>query len=198
MMKMRFAILGLSCLLTLPVAAETTAATGATAQNAQIKAYRQSLKKYGKNLKKALKKGMKQGGPVNALTVCNSKALPITQKHSDKYAWNIARTSLKPRNPANKPDAWETKVMQEFDAKKAAGAAPNTLEHSEVVVGADGSKTLRYMRAIPTGKVCLTCHGSELKPDVSAKIKELYPTDQATGFKVGDLRGAFSISEAIK
>jgi len=204
-MKMRIAILGLSCLFTLPLAAEETPAAPAakaspvlTLAKPHLKSYRQSLKKYGKNLKKTLKQAMKKGGPVNAMSVCNSQALPITKQHSDMHAWEISRTSLKPRNPANAPDAWETKIMQDFDKRRAAGEKPKTLEYSEIVVAEDGSKSLRYIKAIPTGKVCLQCHGSDLKPEVSAKLTELYPDDKATGFKVGDLRGAFSITEAIK
>jgi hypothetical protein len=47
------------------------------------------------------------------------------------------------------------------------------------------------MKAIPTGAVCLTCHGTEVKPEVLTKIKELYPNDKATGYQEGDIRGAF-------
>jgi hypothetical protein len=194
MMKMRVAVLGLSCLLALPLAAEEKEAP----IDPQIKAYRLSLKDYGMELKGALQTAMKQGGPVAALTVCHMSALPITQKHSDMHAWEISRTSLKPRNADNQPDAWESKVMQDFDARNAAGEKADTLEFSEIVTGDDGSQTMRYMRAIPTDEVCLTCHGSALKDDVSAKLKALYPDDQAVGFKVGDLRGAFSISEPVK
>ena len=49
------------------------------------------------------------------------------------------------------------------------------------------------MKAIPTGKPCLTCHGAEIKSNIVAKINELYPYDKAKNFKVGDIRGAFSV-----
>jgi hypothetical protein len=32
---------------------------------------------------------------------------------------------------------------------------------------------------------------------VSQKLQQLYPQDQATGFKIGDIRGAFTISRKI-
>ena len=51
----------------------------------------------------------------------------------------------------------------------------------------------RFMKAIPTGAVCLKCHGTDLSPAVTAKLTELYPDDKATGFKEGDLRGAFVV-----
>ncbi len=42
----------------------------------------------------------------------------------------------------------------------------------------------------------LTCHGSSLQPELKAEILCLYPNDQATGFKPGELRGAFTVTEA--
>mgnify|MGYP003340573505 CR=1 FL=1 len=53
------------------------------------------------------------------------------------------------------------------------------------------------MKAIPTAEICTTCHGVSLKPEVSARLQQLYPADQATGFAVGDLRGAFTLSERL-
>lgn len=54
------------------------------------------------------------------------------------------------------------------------------------------------MKAIPTGGVCIACHGAELDPAIAQKINELYPDDQATGYKPGDIRGAFTISQTIQ
>jgi hypothetical protein len=53
------------------------------------------------------------------------------------------------------------------------------------------------MKAIGTTSPCLTCHGSALKPDVAAKVKELYPEDEAVGFASGQLRGAFTLSRPL-
>lgn len=36
--------------------------------------------------------------------------------------------------------------------------------------------------------------GQSIKPDVQAKLKELYPEDEATGFSEGELRGAFVVT----
>ena len=49
------------------------------------------------------------------------------------------------------------------------------------------------MKAIPTQALCLNCHGELMSTPVKAKIKQLYPGDKATGFKVGDIRGAFTL-----
>ena len=53
------------------------------------------------------------------------------------------------------------------------------------------------MKAIPTGKLCTKCHGTELKPEVKAKLAEFYPDDKATGFNKGDLRGAFVVTKDL-
>ncbi|MCP3704745.1 MAG: DUF3365 domain-containing protein, partial [Alteromonas sp.] len=65
-------------------------------------------------------------------------------------------------------------------------------EFAETIV-VDGKSTYRYMKAIPTAELCLNCHGSNINQDVAAKLKQLYPSDQATGFNRGDIRGAFSV-----
>lgn len=48
-----------------------------------------------------------------------------------------------------------------------------------------------YVEPILTQPLCLTCHGKVLAPEVAARIRELYPEDEAVGFEVGDLRGVF-------
>ena len=55
------------------------------------------------------------------------------------------------------------------------------------------------MRAIPLSPSCLTCHGSEndIPPVVKDHIQKLYPEDRATGYALGDVRGAFSVWQII-
>ncbi len=147
-------------------------------------------------LKADLKAAMKEGGPGNAIRVCKNKAPEIAADISEKEGWRVARTSLKLRNPNNKPDTWELKVLQDFEKRKAAGEEIKMLEFAEVVI-TEGKKQFRYMKAIPTGKVCLQCHGSHIAPDVVATLKTYYPEDQATGFNQGDIRGAFTITQPM-
>lgn len=147
-------------------------------------------------LKTELKAAMKEGGPSNAIQVCRNKAPEIAAEISAKQGWRVARTSLKLRNPHNEADAWELKVMQAFEKRKTAGEEIKTLEFAEIVT-TDGKKQFRYMKAIPTGKVCLQCHGSNVDPNVAATLKNYYPHDQATGFKQGDIRGAFTITQPM-
>ncbi|WP_158966252.1 DUF3365 domain-containing protein [Paraglaciecola sp. L3A3] len=166
-----------------------------TMPSTEIQQARTLVKAFGGDLKQVLQSAMQTGGPIKGLTVCNLEAEPIAEKHSSS-SWDIARTSLKVRNQNNQADAWETTVLQQFIQRQAAGEDLATMEHSEVVTS--GDKTLyRYMKPIPTAGVCLTCHGVTLSNDVSKKIKTLYPDDQATGFNLGDIRGAFTLSKVI-
>jgi len=162
----------------------------------RIEASRAAVKSFMTRLKGELQAGMKAGGPANAISVCHTKAPEITASVSKEKGWEIGRTSLKTRNPANKPDQWELAVLKKFEQRKAAGEDPKKMEYSELVE-TDGKQTFRYMKAIPTGAICLTCHGEKLAPEVEAKLKELYPQDQATGFKLGDIRGAFTIKQPV-
>ena len=83
--------------------------------------------------------------------------------------------------------------LEEFEERRKHGEDIARLEHSEVLTG-DGKSFFRYMRAIPVGELCLTCHGRELDPELTGKLKELYPEDQAVGFSTGEIRGAFTIT----
>jgi len=148
------------------------------------------------NLKGQLEAGMKEGGPVNAIKVCNTVAPAIAKDISAKHQMSVARTSLKVRNPKNAPDAWETKVLKSFEERKAKGEPLDTMAFSEVVES-NGKKEYRFMKAIPTGEVCLKCHGENIDPAVKAKLDELYPNDKARGYKLGDLRGAFTVRQTM-
>ena len=154
------------------------------------------VKEFMTQLKGELQTAMKAGGPVNAINVCKEKAPAIAKNLSDKYGWEVSRTSLKTRNSSNAPDAWETKVLNDFETRKTKGEAVKPMAHFEVVDN-DGKKSFRFMKAIPTGEVCLKCHGGNIAPPIKAKLQELYPDDKATGFKLGDIRGAFSITQPM-
>ncbi|WP_027856709.1 Tll0287-like domain-containing protein [Marinobacterium jannaschii] len=186
----------LSIVLALMVTSTVAVSAGA-AEPAELKAEaKQAMMALAKNLSGELKTAMKSGGPGAAIEVCNTKALPITAQISEQQGWQIGRTSLKLRNAENKPDAWELKVLQQFADQAAQGANLKTLAYSEVVdVG--GQQQFRMMKAIPVQDKCLACHGSDIAAPVAAKLQQLYPQDQATGFKAGDLRGAFSLKKML-
>lgn len=155
------------------------------------------VKAFMGELKGQLKAGLKEGGPVKAIDVCNVKAPAIAMAQSKKHGWEVGRTSLKLRNPDNAPDAWEKSVLEKFEARKAAGEDPKKMEYYEAVTQ-DGKQVFRYMKAIPTAeKPCLACHGEKIQPAVAEALDKLYPADQARGFKAGDIRGAFTITQPM-
>ena len=157
---------------------------------------RAAIKMLGGELKATLQASMKANGPVESIAVCNADAPMIASKVSKVKGMTVERRSLKYRNLANKPDAWETSVLEQFEQRKRKGEAVKTMEFSEVTEH-DGQKAFRYMKAIPTGEVCLKCHGSNIQQPIADKIKSFYPDDMATGFKKGDIRGAFSVIQAV-
>jgi hypothetical protein len=135
-----------------------------------------------------------EAGPVGALDACSKVALDAARAH-EQEGWRVRRVSLRLRNPADAPDPWEAGVLKTWDkAHKKQPLLPET-EKSEVVKEG-GREYLRYMKPIVIpGPLCLSCHGdpATMSSQVKTKLAELYPEDQATGHKVGDLRGAISV-----
>lgn len=151
----------------------------------------------GSRLRSELQTAIAAGGPVNAIAVCHERALPIASELGAESGWTLGRTSLRVRNPANAPDAWESATLTAFAARIGAGEAPAALQAHTVVTGA-GTPEFRYLKAIVTQDVCTVCHGTAVAPELMAHINRLYPDDQAIGFRTGELRGAFTLSKTIK
>lgn len=155
------------------------------------------IKALAMRLGRELKTTAKSEGLPAAIKVCNTQAQPITDQVSQNKNWEIARTSFKLRNPNNAPDAWERRVLEYFATQEGLGADLKKLAYSEVVTDESGRQVFRMMKAIPVSKQCLACHGDQLKPGIKATLNELYPYDAATGFKAGDLRGAFTLKKML-
>ena len=164
----------------------------------EVGASREVAQKFGATLKETLQQAIQSGGPINGITVCHDQAAQIATEQGQRLGMLVGRTSLKLRNPANAPDNWELAVLKQFEARKAQGEPVDKLEFFAVIDDDQGQKTFRYMKAIPTAALCLNCHGEHLSPEVDAKLKELYPNDQARGFKEGDLRGAFTFAKPVQ
>jgi FtsP/CotA-like multicopper oxidase with cupredoxin domain len=199
-MNKYFALAGLAVVLTgcsdnitpaqIPAQVASAAAPAPAADESalteQAKAAAQAL---GVTLKAELEAAMQTGGPVAAMSVCQIKAPELAAAISLAKGMTVKRVSLKNRNPVTGiANEWQTQVLQDFETRKAAGEDPATLIYTAVI-----DDEYRFMQAIPTATVCLVCHGNDLSPAVIAKLAELYPQDKATGYKEGDLRGAFVV-----
>ena len=158
-----------------------------------IEQSRQLAQQLGSELKGELGRAIKEGGPVAAVSVCKIRAPEIAARLSAESGAVVGRTALRVRNPANAPDDLQRAVLEQFSGELASGKFEGPLE-AAFEINRGGQVERRYMRAIPTEALCLTCHGTAIAPDLAAVIERDYPADQATGFEQGQLRGAFSVA----
>ncbi len=170
---------------------QTDANTGA--ETAAAKA---AIRDLAMTLQAELKSAMQTGGPAAAIAVCNTQAMPISAKVAADHGMILSRVSLKNRNPANTPNPWQATVLQDFEQRRSQGEDIDKLTWSETVE-VDGAQEFRFMKAIPTGGVCLACHGTQISPELSQMLAKLYPNDLATGFDEGAIRGAFVVTKTL-
>ncbi len=148
-----------------------------------------------KTLKQELLSAIEVSGPVGAVEVCNVKALPLTETVARQAGMpvSVKRTSLKVRNPQNRPDSLELNVLRIFEQAKEAGSPlpPNVIQK---IVQGDTVK-FRYYKPLEIAPLCVNCHGEPeyLSRELKARLKTLYPEDRAVGYKVGDFRGVIRV-----
>ena len=97
----------------------------------------------------------------------------------------LRQTSLKLRNPDNRPDDFERTVLERFEKEPG-------LDEFKSILSVNGEKQFRYMKRLVIVDACLACHGN--KENIPLYIRNGYPGDEAYGYKLGDVRGAISIS----
>ncbi|MBK8132538.1 MAG: DUF3365 domain-containing protein [Gammaproteobacteria bacterium] len=145
-----------------------------------------------------LKAAMAEGGPVNAVRICKDAAPAIAARLSRETGWQVRRIGTRVRNPqSGLPDAWEQTQLADFQKRISAGEKPDTLSRFSTVDEPAGPYQ-RLVAAIPVAPMCLACHGdASAQPEaLRAALKADYPHDTATGYKIGELRGAFSLKRA--
>ncbi|HSN83923.1 MAG TPA: DUF3365 domain-containing protein [Polyangiales bacterium] len=140
----------------------------------------EAIEPFKKNLKQALVEGLEEG-PVKAISVCQVKAPELAEKASSASV-EVGRSSNKLRNPANAPKPWMKPFLDRY------AEDPDQREPAAVLID---EKTVGYVEPIFVQPLCVTCHGETLAPDLKAKLSELYPNDEATGYEPGDFRGIF-------
>ncbi len=140
-----------------------------------------AAKGLGKALKNHLVKKLEEGGPAVGLQACSEDAIGLGALVAGTHRARVGRASLRKRNPNNDGPDWVGAWLQEQGERPAEGV----VGVHEVVDG-----TARFLAPIPVGGECLVCHGSALDDAVVAELAARYPDDEATGYEVGDLRGA--------
>jgi hypothetical protein len=137
-----------------------------------------------------LSRALVEHPPAEAVRICGDVAQRLTADTAARQRIAVRRTTLRLRNPANRPDDYERRILE---AWARPGAQPGA--HAEVVATPEGGYELRYLRPIVLQPLCTTCHGApEAMPEaIRAALRERYPDDAATGFRPGDVRGAVSV-----
>lgn len=135
-----------------------------------------------------LKAAMAEGGVPHALQFCSANALNITDSISGLGDFKISRVALKNRNPNNKLNEQEKKIFAQIES-----AHINGKDVKGELIEESGHQV--YYKPIFVKGLCLACHGSEeqIGEDNLRIITDLYPSDKATGFEMGDLRGFWKI-----
>lgn len=142
-----------------------------------------------------LQEEMSKSGPEGAISVCKDMAPKAAGDVLQRTGWKVKRVSLKPRNEARAiPDAWEKAALEDFDKRAAAGESPAKLEKGEKV-----GDEYRFVKALPTQGLCLSCHGSadQISPAVKAALAQHYANDLAIGYSAGQIRGAISVRKGL-
>ncbi|MGE5476493.1 MAG: ATP-binding protein [Bacteroidales bacterium] len=106
------------------------------------------------------------------LTLMNSAYMirQLMAEYSDRSGVRGRITSLRPANPDNAADEWETMVLRRFEAGER--------EISEIAT-LDGQPYLRLMTALMADPPCLKCHGK-------------------LGYRAGDVRGGVGVSVPLE
>jgi cytochrome c553 len=143
----------------------------------------ETKKLLGKNLMGAIQKE----GTLAALKFCNIQAMPLTDSMSAQYNAVIKRVSDRNRNPNNKANAEELYYIDYYK---------NQLAHQQEIkpVTLEKSGKIQFYYPIETNSMCLQCHGTQIKSEVSKQILKLYPNDLAVGYKENEVRGIWSIT----
>jgi hypothetical protein len=179
--------------LSLFIASGTVVLANEPENTPQEQEARQLAQQFVGQLKPQLKQAMTEGGPTHAIEVCASVAPRIADSLTAQSGWLVKRVSLKSRNASRaQPDKWEQAVLRQFDERQAAGESAAAIHYGETVNG-----RYRYMQAQGVGAICLTCHGEDLSEPVRTTLEKYYPDDWATGYSLGQVRGAISLSKEL-
>jgi hypothetical protein len=138
-----------------------------------------------------LQSALASGGVTNALPYCSLAASPLTASVGDKHVVKLRRVAQKARNPKDKADPAESAILEHYrnELSKSNALSP-------VVTNLQDGILSFFAPIVLTNALCLKCHGQPGK-DIAAEhleiIRRLYPLDEAVGFQLGELRGAWRI-----
>ena len=132
---------------------------------------------------------IQKGGPEGAIEVCRTQAPVYTEIHSSGD-FSIRRIGNRVRNhKTNVPTDREREILSQF--AELTGEHKKTAIHEE----ACGDGWAIYKPIWIGSPICLQCHGpsEQLSEGVRKALATHYPDDEAVGYQLGDLRGAFVV-----
>lgn len=141
----------------------------------------------------ALEQKVSQSGAAAAVPFCNEFAPKYGKLKMDTWApkavaelgaksFKFRRISARNRNPKNAPNEAQARILENWEK---GTIKPAFYE--------DAGKFYTMHPIKISQPLCLGCHGSatDIDAKTAAEISKLYPQDKATGYRLGDLRGAF-------
>ncbi len=141
----------------------------------------------------ALEQKVSESGTAAAVPFCNEFAPKYGKLKIERWSpkavtelgaksFKFRRVSARNRNPKNAPSEAQARVLANWEqgSNKAAFFE-------------EGGKFYTMHPIKISQPLCLGCHGgpADIDAKTAAAISKLYPQDKATGYKLGDLRGAF-------
>ncbi len=143
-------------------------------------------------LEKRMARSLKESGPEGAMSVCAWQARALADEVGQKEGVTVKRTSLRLRNPANAPDAYERDMLARFTERAREGDLPDETLDERLE---NGRTVYRYAKPLVARPLCLTCHGpaGEIPGEVRKQLESRYPEDAATGYAAGELLGIVSV-----
>jgi len=115
---------------------------------------------------------------------------------SNEVKADVSRTALGVRNPANAPDDWERRQLEQMSFMLDAGVDPETMEVAAIVVE-NGETAFRWMRPVLMREPCLVCHGEAIDSRIRLLLAQEYPLDEAAGYAEQQLGGAYSVRRVL-
>ncbi len=151
------------------------------------------VKKTFDTLRNSLQSAISQSGVEGAVSYCKTAAYSLTNRYASDSV-TIRRTALKYRNPMNKPDTTEERILKTFASLKEQGIINDSIKP---ITERNKNGEVHFYKPIMLQQMCTSCHGSkstDIQPPVWKAISTLYPLDMAYDFKTGDLRGMWHIT----
>lgn len=146
-----------------------------------------TAKEFGMALRRKLTAAIEAGGPVSAVSVCAGEAPALAESLRTRTGVAVGRASKKLRNAKSVTPPWVAAWLEQHASAKAAEA-----KGVQRIDAEGGGRKARFLVPIAIEAPCLLCHGpvEAMAAPLREALSQRYPGDGATGYALGELRGA--------